>query len=100
MKTGKVTYFTSAGGGSKDLSVLERRGADTIRQSEIVEERINYQKAVRAIEHWAEKRNAISDKLKAGAVVEEGIYRAEFVEKECHSEFFGFAYTMQKLVIS
>ena len=100
MKTGTVRYFTASGVGAQKRSRLEERGVEIIPQSEIFDERISYQKAARAIERWAIKRNAIADKLKSGAVVEEGLYRAEFVDKECQSEFFGFAYTMQKLVIS
>jgi hypothetical protein len=100
MNTGTVKYFSGAGVSTQKRSRLEERGVEIVTQSEIIEERAKYQEVVRAIERWARKRNAIADKLKCGAVVEEGLYRAGFVDKECHSEFFGFAYTMEKLVIS
>jgi hypothetical protein len=100
MKKGKVRYFTAGGVSARKRPVLEEHGVKIIPQSEIIAERAKYQEAVRAVERWAEKRNAIVDQLESGALVEEGLYRARFVEKECHSEFFGFAYRLQKLVIS
>jgi hypothetical protein len=100
MARGKVRHLIAAGISAKGQALLERHGLVIIPQSEIVEERAKYQEVVRAIERWAVKRNAIANKLRSGALVEEGPYRAELVDKECHSEFFGFAYTMEKLVIS
>jgi hypothetical protein len=70
-----------------------------VRQDELVEERIMYQKAMRRVEEWQEKARAIRAAIEAGATVEPGIYRAEVVDENCETPL-GFTFPIRRLVVS
>jgi hypothetical protein len=66
MKTGETKPRSNARAGAKEQSVLERHGVKTVSQSEIIEERIAYQKALRAFERWTRRHDAIRSMLVSG----------------------------------
>lgn len=67
-------------------------------QDDLMEERILFQRALRAVEKWQEKCRPIRIALEAGATVESGIYRAEIVTQELETPL-GITFPITRLVV-
>jgi hypothetical protein len=69
-----------------------------VTQDDLIEERIAFQKALRAYEDWQEKHQAIRYAIEHGSTVEEGIYKAQIIEKEVESHI-GFMVKVKNLTV-
>lgn len=70
-----------------------------IKQDDLLEERILYQKATRSVEAWQQKAREIREKIESGARVESGIYNAAVVEEDFETAL-GFKLPITRLVVS
>jgi hypothetical protein len=89
-----------AGDGKSNHSQLIAfsKTSSVVRQDDLVEERILYQKAMRRVEAWQEKVSEIRAAIEAGGTVEPGIYRADVVDENCETPL-GFTFPVRKLVV-
>ena len=70
-----------------------------ITQDQLIEERILFQKATRAVEKWQEQVRSIRRSIESGAKVEPGIYKAAIVEEEWE-DARGLKSIIERLVVS
>jgi hypothetical protein len=83
-----------------EIRRVGKRDLEVVLQTAIAGERIAHQEMLRAFERWSEKHNAIRSAIEGGAIVEEGLYRADLSEKELISPIFGLPFIVDKLTIT
>jgi hypothetical protein len=79
---------------------IGKRDLEVVLQTAIAEERVARQKLLRVFEDWSEKHNAIRAAIEGGAIVEEGLYRADVAPEKCVSPILGLPFTLTRLTIS
>jgi hypothetical protein len=80
-------------------SVVPIASGKEVPQSDLIAERIAFQKALRAYEEWQKKHQAIRSAIERGCPVEEGIYKAEIIEQSVENHLTGFPVKITKLMV-
>jgi hypothetical protein len=70
-----------------------------VSQSDLIDERLAFQKALRAYEEWQEQHQAIRSAIERGSPVGDGIYKAEIVAQSVEHHLTGFPVKITKLVV-
>jgi hypothetical protein len=80
-------------------SVVPIESGVEIEQDDLIDERIAFQKALRAYEQWREKHDAIRNAIEKVATVAHGIWKARIVQETVDSDATGFPVKITKLVV-
>ena len=92
------TEFVLPGRASQTGNVVSFGKAEPVKQDDLLEERILYQKALRSFEKWQLKVREIEQALNAGATVEPGLYVASIDDGRWRN-IHGFEFPIRRLVV-